>query len=118
MQQSDLIRLRHMLDAAREAVAFSAGRGPDDFRRDRVLTLALVKCIEIIGEAASRVSAETRAAHGGIPWSEAVAMRNRLVHGYFDVDLDRVWDTVVDDLARLVPELQRAVVAGETEGSC
>jgi uncharacterized protein with HEPN domain len=78
-----------MLDAAREAVAFSAGRGPDDFRRDRVLTLALVKCIEIIGEAASKISLTTRDSHPEIPWVDIVGMRNRLIHVYFAVDFDR-----------------------------
>jgi len=109
MQQSDLIRLRHMLDAAREAVAFSAGRGPQDLARDRVLTLALVKCIEIIGEAASKVSAVTRDSHPGIPWADIVAMRNRLIHVYFAVDLNRVLDTIASDLPPLIVALEEAL---------
>lgn len=63
MSESDRIRLRHMLDAAREAVEFGAGRNRKDLVHDRVLALALVRCIEIIGEAATRVSPETRANH-------------------------------------------------------
>jgi uncharacterized protein with HEPN domain len=65
-----------MLDAAREAIAFGAGRTPDDLTHDRVLTLALVKCIEI-GEAAAKVSAQTRASTPQIPWSDIIGMRNR-----------------------------------------
>ena len=61
MNESDLVRLRHMRDAAREAMSFIHGRTGDDRRGDRVLLLALVKEIEIIGEAASRISPETRA---------------------------------------------------------
>jgi uncharacterized protein with HEPN domain len=87
MLPSDLVRLRHMLDAAREALAFGTGRTSDDLTRDRVLTLALVKCIEIIGEAAAKVSTQTRASTPQIPWSDIIGMRNRLIHAYFDVDV-------------------------------
>jgi uncharacterized protein with HEPN domain len=73
-----------------------------DVAGDRVLTLALIKCIEIIGEAASRVSHETQAAHPEIPWPDIVGMRNRLIHVYFDIDLDRVHDTITSDLPPLI----------------
>ena len=112
MRPDDMVRLRHMLDAVREAQGFILGRSRADLDGDRKLVLALVKSIEIVGEAAARVSSETRAAHAAIPWGAAVAMRNRLIHGYFDVDLDRVWDTVVDDLGRLVPDLEEVIAAG------
>lgn len=88
MNDSDLVRLRHMRDAAREAISFIHGRTGDDQRGDRVLLLALVKEIEIIGEAASRISPETRAQTPQNPWAKIVAMRNRLTHGYFDWDLE------------------------------
>ena len=71
-----------------------------------MLLLALVKCIEIIGEAASRVTRETRDALSGIPWQDIVGMRNRLIHAYFDVDHDRVWDTIQQDLPPLVAALK------------
>ena len=98
-----------MLDAAREAVAFSAGRGADELAEDRVLTLALVKCIEIIGEAASKVSAATRDSYPGIRWADIVSMRNRLIHVYFAVDLNRVVDTISGDLPPLIAALERAL---------
>ena len=69
--------------------------------RDRVLARALVKPLEIVGEASSRVTAERQPSHPGVPWRDIVAMRNRLIRGDFDVDLDRVWDTVTDDLPPL-----------------
>lgn len=94
-----------MLDAAREAIAFATGRSRADLDRDRMLGLAVVKDVEIVGEAASRVSAETRAAHPEIPWAQIVGMRNRLTHAYFDVDLQVVWDTVTGDLPQLVSVL-------------
>lgn len=71
-----------------------------------MLALSLVRCIEIIGEAASRVSGETRMLVPQIPWPDLVGMRNRLVHAYFDIDLDRVWDTVLDDLPPLIAQLE------------
>ncbi len=107
--KDDLIRMRHMLDAAREAMAFVQGRTRSELNRDRMLVLSLVKSIEIIGEAASRVSADIRAEYPEIPWSSTVAMRNRLIHAYFDIDLDRLWDTVTDDLPPLIAMLEKIV---------
>jgi uncharacterized protein with HEPN domain len=98
-----------MLDAAREAGRFVVGRARHDLNRDRQLVLALVKCVEIIGEAASQTTAPTRAALPEIPWPSIVAMRHRLVHAYFDIDNDLVWDTVVADLPPLVDSLERAL---------
>ncbi len=102
-----------MLDAAREAVAFARGRSRGDLDRERMLVLALVRCIEIVGEAAAQVGQETRDRHGGIPWANIVGMRNRLIHAYFDVDLDRVWATVTDDLPPLIAKLEAALAAEE-----
>jgi len=71
-----------------------------------LLTLALTKSIEIIGEAANHVDIDTREKFFDIPWNDIIGMRNRLVHGYYDIDLDRVWDTITDDLPPLIDELQ------------
>lgn len=98
-----------MLDAAREAEAFLQERSRVDLDNNRMLALALVRLIEIIGEAANYVSQEARDQITAIPWALVVGMRNRLIHGYFDVDLDRVWDTVVDDLPPLIAALQTAL---------
>jgi uncharacterized protein with HEPN domain len=114
MRRDDRLRLRHMLDAGREAVRFTQGKTRGDLDRDRVLALALVKLLEIVGEAASRVTAESQRADPSIPWRDIVAMRNRLIHGYFDVDLDRVWDTVTDDLPPLLAHLEAALARPET----
>jgi uncharacterized protein with HEPN domain len=109
MNESDIIRLRHMLDAAREALSFVAGRNSEDLGRDRMLVLALVKEIEIIGEAASRISDESRKALPRIPWPKIIAMRNRLIHAYADVDLSIVWDTLTGALPELLRELETAL---------
>jgi len=94
MPNPDIIRVRHMLDAAQEASSFVSDQSRADLDANRMLTLSLVKSIEIVGEAASKVSAAFREAHPEIPWTVIVTMRNRLIHAYFDVDLDRVWDTI------------------------
>jgi uncharacterized protein with HEPN domain len=102
MLKADLIRVRHMLDAARDAIAFSRNKTRHDLDKDRMLVLSLVKSIEIIGEAASKVSKDSRDQFAEIPWAVIVAMRNRLTHAYYDIDLDRVWDTITDDLPPLI----------------
>jgi uncharacterized protein with HEPN domain len=107
MPGPDAIRLKHMLDATEEALAFAAGRSRADLDVDRKLVLALIKLVEIIGEAAAKVSGETRRRHAAIPWDAVVATRNRLIHGYFDINLDIVWDTVTVDLPPLLAELRK-----------
>lgn len=106
MRKDDAIRLQHMLDAGREALGFARGRGRSDLNGDRMLVLALVKDIEIIGEAASQVTEETRAQLPGLPWADMIAMRHRLVHAYFEINLDILWQTVQQDLPPLVTALE------------
>jgi uncharacterized protein with HEPN domain len=112
MRKDDDIRLLHMLDAAREAVAFARGRTRGDLDNDRQLVLALVKDVEIVGEAATQVTQPTRQHLPKIPWEQIVGMRNRLVHAYFDINLDIVWETVRGDLPELISLLE-AVVPSE-----
>jgi len=111
MQRDDAIRLRHMLDAVREAQSFVASRSRPDLDSDRLLLLALLKDIEIIGEAAGRVSIETRTGLSDIPWQDIMAVRNRLIHGYFDINLDIVWNTLTEDLPPLAEKLERALAS-------
>ena len=96
-----------MRDASAEALSFVVGKTRDTFDNDRQLTLALIKSIEIIGEAAARVSPEMKSATPAIPWADIVGMRNRLIHAYFDVDVDILWETVMNEL----PPLQRSLEA-------
>jgi len=109
MNKDDAIRLRHMLDAAREAIAFTRGFHRVDLDEDRKLELALVKDVEIVGEAAFQVSQATRDSLPGIPWDDIIGMRHRLVHAYFDINLDILWQTIQNDLPPLVAELERAL---------
>jgi uncharacterized protein with HEPN domain len=102
MPPDDDVRLRHLIDAAETAIRFTSARHRADLDTDEMLTLALTKLVEIVGEAAKQVSAETREAHPAVPWSAAARMSDRLVHHYFDIDLDVLWSTVRDDLPALL----------------
>ena len=112
MHKDDAIRLRHMLDAAQEAIEFAQGKTRPDLGDNRLLVLALVKDIEIIGEAAYQVSRTTREQLPGIPWDDIIGMRHRLVHAYFDINLDILWRTVQDDLPPLLEELREILGEG------
>ena len=107
MRRDDAVRFRHMLDASREAISFAEGKNRSELDVDRKLTLALVKSIEIIGEAASKISAECREDHSHIPWANIISMRNRLIHAYFEIDLDILWKTVTEDIPSLLKELEK-----------
>jgi uncharacterized protein with HEPN domain len=109
MRRDDGIRLRHMLDATQEAISFASGKMREDLDNDRMLVLSLVKEIEIIGEAATKISEDCRRELPEIPWRNIVTMRNRLIHGYFDINLDIVWKTVAEELPPLSGHLQKAL---------
>ena len=104
---SDKIRIQHMIEAATEALEYAHGRSSDELRQERPLQHLLVRDLEILGEAASRVSVELRTSHPEIPWRDMVAMRNRLIHAYFDTDLDIVLRTVHSALPGLLGDLQK-----------
>lgn len=101
--------MRHMLDHAREACALVAGRDRADIHTDRLLQLALTRLVEIVGEAAGRVSREAQARFPAIPWREAVTTRHRITHGYDVIDYDILWDTVQSDFPPLVAVLEQAL---------
>ncbi len=108
-KRDDLTLLKDMRDAAQTAVGAVRGRCRADLSNDHVWMLGLVKCVEIIGEAAGHVGMETRRRLAGLPWPEMVGMRNRLVHGYFEIDEDQVWSAVTEDLPRLIALLDEAI---------
>ncbi len=95
MDSADEVRLRHMLDAAQEALSFVHGLARSDLDENRMLVLSLTKEVEIIGEAAHRISVDTRDNLQSIPWADVIGMRHRLIHAYFDINLDVLWQTVV-----------------------
>ena len=112
--QHDLIRLRHMLAASREAMEFAADKTRMDLEKDRLHMLAIIKSIEIIGEAASKVTETFKTENSNIPWNDIINMRNRLIHAYFDVNLDIVLQTIKTDLPKLIKALEEIIPPEET----
>ena len=108
-RHDDAIGLRHMLDHAREAAALVQNTTRDDLHANRVLSLALVRLLEIVGEAATRVSEELRAQHSQIAWRQIISLRNRLIHGYDAVDLDILWQILHEDVPQLVSDLEMLI---------
>lgn len=108
-RHESLVRLRHMLDHAREAVVMAADKKRDDLDSDRKLNLALVRLLEVVGEAASRTPPDERAQYPQIPWTQIVGLRNRLIHGYDSVDFDILWQIVTHDLPPLIVALEQIV---------
>lgn len=104
----DLIRLRHMIEAARQLLAFVQGRQQSDLAADLQFSFAVQRAMEILGEAAAQVSQETRQRLPMIPWLDIVGIRNRLIHAYFQVDDKVVWETVTRDLPVLLQILESA----------
>ena len=109
MLPHDNKRLRHMLDSALEAVKFADGKSREDLDNDRKLVLAIIKSIEIIGEAASKVSENCQVENVEIPWKDIIGMRNKMIHGYFEVNHDIVWETVQTDIPRLIKALSNII---------
>ena len=106
MNPRDRVRLQHLADALNSAIRFARGRERGDLDADEMLLFALVRAIEIAGEAASQVTAETRAQLPDLPWSSIVGMRNRLVHAYFDINRDILWTTVTEAAPPLAERLK------------
>ncbi len=100
------VRLQHMLDHSSEAMALIQGKTRSDLDSDRKLNLALVRLLEIVGEAASRTTKKDRERYPEIPWPKIVGLRNRLIHGYDLVDFDILWQILSRDLPPLIAQLQ------------
>ncbi|MBI4535854.1 MAG: DUF86 domain-containing protein [Ignavibacteriae bacterium] len=113
--KSDLIRIRHISDAARKAVHFFKGKSIADLTADEKLALALARLVEIMGEAASKVTDETQSRFPAIPWRAIVETRNRLIHGYDEVQLEILWKIIVDDLPPLIADLQKIIDEAEKQ---
>jgi uncharacterized protein with HEPN domain len=108
-QHDDGVRLHHMLDYGREAVALTGGKQRADLESDHMLELAVTRLLEIVGEAANRVSSQTQQQYPQIPWRQIAGLRHRLVHGYDAVDRDILWDIVEQDLPPLITMLEEIV---------
>ena len=105
----DLKRIRDKLEYARKAERHSRGRTRADLDNDELFALGMVRIVEVIGEAAARVSDETRSRYPQIPWPQIAGMRNRLVHGYDKVDLDVLWQTLTREVSPLIAALEQVL---------
>ena len=106
--------LLDMLLSARDAREFAAELTFEKFEHEKLHQHAIIKAIEIIGEAANRVGADTRQLHPEIPWHDIIGMRNRLVHAYFEVDVELLWETVQRDIPELISLIEPLVPPAET----
>ena len=109
MFKDDWIYVSHMLDMSRKEVDTVTGKTRDGYNDDEILRMALTHFIQVIGEAARKVSAEFQAAHPQIPWREIVGTRHRIVHGYLNIDEDLVWEIVTHDLPALIRGLEKII---------
>ena len=109
MRADDRVRILHMVEACEALLRFTAGRERSALALDEMLLFAVVRAVEIVGEAASKVTEETREKHRHIPWRAIVGMRNRLVHAYFEIDMDMVWVASTQEIPVLLSQLRPLV---------
>ena len=108
----DNVRLVAMGVYATKAIKILGTTGQDELEQNEMMQFALIKLVEIVGEAANCVSSQTRSKHPEIPWSDVIGMRHRLVHDYEAIDLGMVRATIVDDLPSLIDQLRTIVGEG------
>jgi uncharacterized protein with HEPN domain len=104
--ENDPVRMRHMLEAAYKIRKHTSGRSRADLDTDELLALGVVRLIEILGEAASQITEETRVHYPQVQWQDIADMRNRVIHGYFSIELDIVWNTVTENIPPLIAALE------------
>lgn len=100
-----------ILESARAAIDYMGGKSWNEFSKDPILQDAIVRRLEIIGEAAGRVSSATQKKHGSLPWQAMKGTRNRVIHEYDSIQIDIIWDIVKKDLPFLVKELEKIVAS-------
>jgi len=105
----DEVYLLDILIAAQKALKFVEGIDRNEFDENEVVQNAVLRPLEIIGEAAGKISKDFRARHKEIPWGDMIDLRNRLIHEYFRVDYGAVWDTIQDDLPKLITQIEPLV---------
>ena len=107
MNDQTYVRLKHMLDASQAALKHLARSKRKDLDTNRTILSAIVRELEIIGEAANSIPSTFKKKHPEIQWKQMIAMRNRLIHAYFDIDHDIVWITVKNYLPPLIQQLEK-----------
>jgi len=116
-QQDDVVYVGHMLDMTRRAVKAIKNKSRTKYDKDDILRLGLTHLVQVIGEAARKVSAKFQRAHPEIPWRNIIGMRHRIVHDYMRVDEDILWQVVTNDLPELLPLLEEIMPEEEDSQS-
>ena len=111
MKKDDAVYLKHILDAINRIEEYTQNIKHRDFIKNHLIQDGVIRQIEIIGEAAKRVSNGIKEKYKDIPWKDIVGMRNKLIHNYFGVDIDAVWETVKKD----IPVLKKKLMDIKTE---
>jgi uncharacterized protein with HEPN domain len=106
----DTVRLQHMLEAAQKAAALVGDRTREVVEEDERNVMSILWLLEVLGEAARHISPDVREAHCGIPWQQIIGTRDKLIHGYVDIDLDIVWGILTEDLPPLIAQLEQIIL--------
>jgi uncharacterized protein with HEPN domain len=109
--KDDSVYLRHILEAIERILSYTSG-GAEAFRGDPKTQDAVIRNLQVIGEASKKISSDTRDAHPDVPWKNMTGMRDRVVHDYFGVSLDIVWDVVENYLPPLREKLGKLLRKG------
>jgi len=109
MKPDDKIRLQHMLDAAQEAITFLQTLKGERLGNNRLVSQAIVRLIEVVGEAAVQISKEYKTAHPELLWAQIIGMRNRIIHAYFNIDYELVENTIKVDFPKLINQLIKLI---------
>lgn len=109
MDDKDLVRLRHMLDSTNAIASFIEGKDRRSIDTDRLLLSGIIRELEILGEAAGKISQHIKDHYSSLPWKQIIGMRNRLIHAYFDVDHDIIWKTISESLPPLAEKLRKII---------
>ena len=113
MKKSDWVRLQHIQQAASELKEIIKNRNREDLDSDRFFMFTVIKLVEIMGEATSKISNEIKDQYSQVPWQKIIRMRNRLIHGYFDINLNIIWQTVTENIPPLLEEITN-ILTNET----
>jgi uncharacterized protein with HEPN domain len=103
-------RLLHMLEAIDNILEFVSGRTFDSYKKDKILKFAIIKNLEIIGEAAYLISKEFKSKNDSVEWNDIIGMRHILVHGYYQIKDEIIWATIETDLIPLKSKLQKLII--------